>query len=99
MSMKFGKNQPKPKGFNYKPFYLNEQEQERKKRFGHLHTNDSGEGNSFKPSFRKKSSSSFVTLSPQIIRSIIILIGFIILFVFLINKEFYIPKRFLNFFK
>lgn len=97
--MKFGKNQPKPKGFNYRPFYLNEQEEERKKRFGHLHPEEEGERKSFKPSFRSKKESSMITMSPKIMRSIFILIGLLILFIIIYNKEFYIPKRFLNFFE
>lgn len=94
--MRFGKNQPKPRGFNYRPFYINEQEEERKKLFGHLHGENSGSRN-FRPSFRKKKK-SFVKISPVMIRLIILLVLLVAAFI-LINEYFYIPNRYLRLFK
>ena len=96
--MKFGKNQLKPKGFNYRPFYLNEQEEERKRRFGHLHQ-DNKETSSFKPSFKKKKADSIFFFSPKMIRLVIFLLLLISIFLFLCFKEFYIPKKIMRIFE
>jgi uncharacterized membrane protein YvbJ len=95
--MKFGKNQLKPRGYNYRPFYLNERDEEREKMFGHLHNGDNERRKDFKPKFNQRKST--IPISDKIMKSLIILVVLIIVFVLIYFKEFYIPKKYLGIFE
>lgn len=95
--MKFGKNQLKPRGFNYRPFYLNEREEEREKIFGHLHKDENEKRKDFKPKFKQRKSK--IEFSDKMMKSIILLVALLVIFVLIYFKEFYIPKKYLGIFE
>jgi hypothetical protein len=97
--MSLGFNRHKSRGFNYRPFYYDEEEKRREDIFGEVHRKHKEERLELKGSFRKKSMRRRKTaISNRMIRMIVILLMLVAAFVYIMNKEFSIPKGITEFF-
>lgn len=96
--MRFGINKHKSRGFNYRPFYYDEEEERRERIFGEVHQKHSGERVDFKGKFKKKARRKNERLNARMIRLVIVLLFLSIAFAYIYYKDLNISNSFTDFF-